>query len=187
MTGGKALVPVKTIGRPRGTVVYGPDCEDEIIERMEDGHTVTSIARTDVYGAARQPGTFPTQARIYDWADPTSGSAFRPAFALRFARARLAQHQTWVEETVDIANNQEIGYEEVAEHSAKNGVSIRRARKDMLHHRVLKIETRLKAVQKMDPKRWQDRLQQIAPSEDSQANEPDRIIIEGGLPDDPAG
>ncbi len=185
--GGKALVPVnRPMGRPRGTVVYGADCEDEIIERMEDGHTVTSIARTDIYGVARLPHTFPTQARIYDWADPSAGSAFRPDFALRFARARLSQHRTWVEEIVDIANTQEIGYEEVAEHSAKNGISIRRARKDMIHHRVLKIETRLKAVQKLDPGRWADRLQQLSPGTGEGETEPDRVIIEGGLPDDEA-
>ena len=38
-----------------------------------------------------------------------------------FARAKLEQQRYWLEETVDIANEPEIGFEEIREHSQKNG------------------------------------------------------------------
>jgi hypothetical protein len=101
-------------------------------------------------------------------------------FAARFARAKLDQQRVWLEETVDIANTPEPGLEEVQEHSSKNGVSIKRAYKDMLGHRVLKIKTRLDVIARMNPQLWAERLQAPVPFDPE--TEP-KIQVEGGLPD----
>jgi hypothetical protein len=157
---------------------------DEICERLIDGETLVNICKNHQNGEARVRGTFPNHATVYDWADPSSGTAFRPEFAPRFARARLAQHRSWIETTIDIARTPQPGIEEVVEHSEKFGTTIRKARKDMLQHRALQIDTAYRAAARLDPARWAERLQQAAPRDDDPAKQPDRLIIMGGLPED---
>jgi len=53
----------------------------------------------------------------------------------------------------------------------------------MLHHRVLKIDTRLKVIARINPQLWMERLQQPAPDQTASSGEM-KIVIEGGLPDD---
>lgn len=184
---GKELVPVgpRQLGRPKGSgSYYSTEVVDEIIDRMIDGETLVHICKYDLAGVLRVRGTFPNHATVGDWADP-SAPIHHPDFTPLFARARLAQQRNWVESTVDIARTQEPGYEEIVEHSTKNGVTIRRARKDMLHHRALKIDTLLKAAARMNPQLWAERLQQAAlPSAPEGDGGPPRLIIEGGLPDE---
>lgn len=188
-------LPVKTTpvsrkgvgGAPKGSgSKYTAAIADEIIERMAShGHTLVGITRNHADGTPREPGSFPSYAAIYHWADPDDG-AYRPEFALRFARAKLDQQRFWMEEVVEIANTPEPGFEEIVEHSAKNGTTIRRARRDMLQHRTLKIDARLKAAERLDPARWAMRLQQAppAPPPDQSDEGAQRIIVEGGLPDE---
>jgi hypothetical protein len=180
---GKELVPTRPVGRPKGSGgLYSKDVADEILERMIDGETLVHICKYELSGRMRERGEFPNHATVYDWGDPGDGSHI-PEFSTRFARAKLAQQRNWVESTVDIARNTQLGIEEIVEHSTKNGVSLRRARKDMLGHRALQIDTLHKAVARMNPAHWAERLQQVAPSENDQSREPPKLIIEGGLPD----
>ena len=118
-----------------------------------------------------------------DWADPND-VRYRREFGLRFAAARLRQQQFWMEEAIDIANSPEVGYEEVLEDSARLGVSLKRIRKDMISHRTLKIETRMKIAARLNPKMWVERLQAAERAEHDPNNTP-KLVIEGGLPDDP--
>ena len=181
---GKELVPVKRpVGRPRGSKIYSEEIAEEIIDRLSHGETLISICRETRDGQYRYAdGSFPSHVTVYDWADPNH-TAYIPAFALRFARAKLDQQRYWLEECHDIAYTPEPGEEEVREISAKNGASIRRTRKDMLHHRVLKIDTNLKLIARMNPALWSERLQQATPSDTDPTKDPPRLIIEGGLPE----
>jgi len=187
---GKELVVQGKLSTKRNRVytsLYTEEIADEIIDRMSRGEPVTRIVEFDLNDQPREPGTFPSYMTVYDWADPSYPEQHKPAYALRFARARLAQHRHWVESTVQIAATPEPGIEEVVEHSAKFGVSIRRAKKDMLHHRALRIETQLKAAARMNPQLWSERLQQAEAAlkaEKDAVDEPNVLIIEGGLPDD---
>jgi hypothetical protein len=186
MTGsGKELVPVKKLGRPKGSgSLYTEEIAEEILERLIDGETLVRICKFDFDGNLRDRGSFPNHATVYDWADPND-PVYRPDFGIRFARARLAQQRNWIESTIDIARTPEPGIEEVVEHSERLGVSIKRSRKDMLGHRALQIETLHKAAARLNPALWAERLQQAAPpAQDPNASAP-RLIIKGGLPDDP--
>ena len=186
MTGsGKELVPVSKIGRPKGSgSLYTEEIAEEILERLIDGETLVRICKFDLDGNPREKGSFPNHATVYDWADPKEG-AYRPDFGPNFARARLAQQRNWIESTVDVARNVEPGIEEVIEHSARLGVSIKRSRKDMLGHRALQIETLHKAAARLNPALWAERLQQAAPPAQDPTDAAPRLIIKGGLPDDP--
>lgn len=190
MTGsGKELVPVgpRPVGAPKGSgSKYTEEIADEIIERLMLGETLIEIVNTTRDGQYRvKPGPWPSYGLVYDWCEPTCGS-FQPSFAERFARARLIQQRYWLEECQVIANTPELGVEEVAEHSSKNGVTIKRTRKDMLGHRALKIDTRLKVIQRMNPQVWSERLQQLGVAPEPGPGEPggQRAIINGGLPPD---
>lgn len=173
----RALVPVRRGHAPSKCT---PEVADEIITRMCHGETLIQICKKERNGRLRVKGEFPSYHTVQDWADPTYPYCI-PHFTARFASARLRQQYYWAEECIDIANEPEAGYEEIVEHSEKNGVTIRRARKDMLHHRALKIDTRLKILSKINPTMWAERLQQLAPADNSAQP---KLVVEGGLPDD---
>jgi hypothetical protein len=160
--------------------LYTEDIADEIIERLEGGETLTRICKFTEWGEPRERGTFPTYGTVLHWGDETHEHHV-PVFTQRFARARVDGHRHMVEDCIDIADTQDIGIEEVVEHSAKNGMSLKRARKDMLHHRNLRIHTRLQVIARMDPQRWAERLQQ--PKVADSGGDDNVIIVEGGLPD----
>lgn len=186
MSEGTSIVPVKRgRGRPKGVgSKYTPEIAKEIVDRICEGETLLAVCRQHRDGTPREPGSFPTSRIVHDWADPTQPHSHID-FVAEFARARLEQQRTWLEETIDIANTPEPGFEEIQEHSSKSGVTIRRARKDMLHHRMLKIDTRLKAIARLNPQLWSERLQQAAGANGSQGDDGStRIVIEGGLPDE---
>lgn len=182
MTGsGKELVPVKRVGAPKGSgSKYTEEIADEIIERLSHGQTLISICRTRSDGEPRAKGEYPDHTTIYDWADPKD-RRYRPEFGPRFARAKLDQQRYWIEECHDIADTPLIGVEESHETSF-TGVKVRRLRKDMLHHRMLQIDTRLKVLARMNPQLWAERLQQAAPPENGDGQH--KLTIEGGLPED---
>ena len=189
MTGsGKELVSVNSPpakhagGRPLGSGFYSEEVADEVCDRLVDGETLVHVCKYERSGALRERGTFPNHATVGDWADPAAAN-HHPEFTPRFARARLAQQQNWIESTVDISREPELGIEEVIEHSSKNGVTIRRARKDMIQHRALKIDTLRQAAARMNPQLWAERLQQAAPPALNQGGEPPRLIVQGGLPE----
>lgn len=166
--------------------LYTPENVREILERLEDGETLTRICKFDRQGVARVYGGFPRYATVYHWAAPTNAQ-FQPDFAQPFAEAKLMQGRAWIESTVDIADTQEMGEETTEEDiiadGLKMGVKIRVVKKDATAHRALRIETRLKAAAKLNPQLWADRLQQAIPADADPAREAPRLIIEGGLPD----
>lgn len=175
---GRLLV---ALGRPRGTSkLYSEEVAAEIIDRMSSGATLTSICSTTREGVLRVVGEFPSYSMVKAW---TRGeNCPSPDFVARFARARLDQLEYWNEEIVDIARTPEMGEEEIASISEKDGRSIRRVRKDMLHHRALKIDTLLKAQARLRPDLYLERLQ--APVADTNTQTDTKVVIEGGLPDD---
>ena len=82
-----------------------------------------------------------------------------PIFAQRFARAREDGFDRIAEETLLIADTPVVGDITTVETDGEGDV-VRRTVKtdDMINHRKLQVETRLKLLAKWDPKRYGERV-----------------------------
>jgi hypothetical protein len=124
----------KKIGRPSK---YTPELAKEICERLSDGEPLRQICRDD---------HMPAWQKIYEWMvrdEELSGA---------IARAREQGYDAIAEDLLNIADTPLMGETET---SSANGLTI--TRQDMLGHRKLQIETRLKLLAKWNPKKYGDR------------------------------
>lgn len=129
----------KRIGRPPGDTLY-PNKEqlkDEIVAWISQGKTLREFCRQD---------HTPSFKTIYDWL------AEDAAFDSRFMRARDIGHDAIAEECLRIADNTLLGERRK---ESENGLEI--THEDMLGHRKLQIETRLKLLAKWNPKKYGDK------------------------------
>jgi hypothetical protein len=94
----------------------------------------------------------------------------------------IGQHYM-LDTTVVISRETKEGIEETLDIHPKFGVTMKRVKKDMLGHRQFQVETIHKYLSKINAPKWEARLQQAALKGDGEEG-PDRLIIEGGLPDD---
>lgn len=126
----------KKMGRPSK---YTPELAAEICERLSNGEPLRQICRDE---------HMPAWQKIYEWMakdNELSGA---------IARARVLGYEAIAEETLLIADTPKWGTKETV---GKDGATV--TKEDMLGHRKLQIETRLKLLAKWDPKRYGDRLQ----------------------------
>ncbi len=110
----------------------------EIHAWIESGKTLRAYCRQDGK---------PSYSLAYDWLEADAEQA------TRFGRARKLGEKVISEECLEIADNTQIG--EVVTQKADGSVEIKTA--DMIEHRKLRIETRLKLLAKWNPKDWGDR------------------------------
>ena len=133
----KKPTPVK---RPRGRPsLYTLALAAEVCERLSNGETLEDICRS-----AHMPAT----RTVYLWTETYE------SFAADFARARTRGFDAIAADALRISNTPVEGVEYVTK--ADGGVEERRG--DMLGHRKLQIETRLKLLAKWDPKRYGEKL-----------------------------
>jgi hypothetical protein len=130
----------------------------EIEKRIIDGLSVG----TPLAVLCRESG-MPHRSSVYDWMDEDED------LARRIARARDLGFDAIAAECLEIADTQEMG-EIVTEKPLMvdgkplDGVSVREVKQeDMLGHRRLRIETRLKLLAKWDPKRYGDLIKHSGP------------------------
>lgn len=122
---------------------YTQKASEEICERLSNGEPLRQICRDD-----HMPGW----VAVYRWINT------RPEFAERIARARELGFDAIASECLDIADTPLVGEEmevfgsEDGDPSNEKVVKIKRS--DMLGHRKLQIETRLKLLAKWCPKRF---------------------------------
>lgn len=116
------------------------DIADKICARIACGETLRAICRDD---------GFPSHTTVYTWLDE------QPEFALRFGRARAQGEDVIAQECLSIADTPVEGVET----TVKPDGSVEEKRGDMLGHRKLQIETRLKLLAKWNPKKWGDKTQ----------------------------
>lgn len=125
-------------GRPPGAgSKYSIALADRIIERLSEGTALRQICRDEKIN----------WRTIYLWIDT------KPDFAAKMRQARELGMAAIAEECLEIANTPLEGVET---EQSENGLKIKRS--DMLGHRKLQIETRLKLLACWDPKRYGNKI-----------------------------
>lgn len=111
----------------------------EIHAWIESGKTLRAYCRQDEK---------PSYSTAYDWLEADA------AQATRFGRAREIGEKVISEECLEIADNTQIG--EIVTQKADGSCEIKTA--DMIEHRKLRIDTRLKLLAKWNPKKWGEKI-----------------------------
>lgn len=135
----KKTAPKKRIPKPHGRPsLYSEKIANEICERLSHGEPLAHIC-CDSH--------MPKVRTVSGWKES------HPTFLADFARARDEGFDAIAAECLEIANTQVKG--EIRKNTPK-GIEV--TTEDMLGHRKLQIETRLKLLAKWDPKRYGDKL-----------------------------
>jgi hypothetical protein len=130
----KVNTKLKT-GRPS---TYDPKIARIICEQISEGIPLRQICRENE--------GFPAWRTVYDWV------ARDPDLSARLARAREMGYDAIAEEALEISDTPVMGQKQVMGDN-KTYVTI----EDMLGHRKLQIETRLKLLACWDPKKYGNR------------------------------
>ena len=147
--------PKKKIGRPSK---YTPEIAQKMCEMLSDGIPLREICRQD---------GFPEWRTVYDW-------MYRDeALSAAIARAREAGYDAMAEECILIADNPQWGQVQTM---TDKGTST--TVEDMLGHRKLRIETRLKLLAKWNPKKYGDKVHLAGDAENPLKVEADVTIFD---------
>lgn len=125
----------KPVGRPSS---YTEAVAATICELLSEGVTLREICR--------QPG-MPTWQTVYRW------KAERDEFSNRIAHARDLGFDAIAEEALHIADHTEVGIRVKVTADGTETVT-----EDMLGHRKLQVETRLKLLSKWAPKKYGEKV-----------------------------
>lgn len=131
--------PKKPHGRP---TAYTLEKADQICDWYSNGKTLTACCRE--LGIGRRT--------LYDW------MVAHEDFSARLARARELFADSLADECLAIADNPEEG-QIIEEGTNENGAFSKIKRVDMIDHRKLKVDTRLKLLAKWAPARYGDKKQ----------------------------
>lgn len=123
-----------------GQSTYTVEMADEICAWIAEGKTLREFCRQDGR---------PSFSAVYDW------MALHEDFRERIARARESGEDQIAQECLQIANTPQLG--EIITQKADGGSEIRM--EDMLGHRKLQIDTRLKLLAKWNPKKYGDKVE----------------------------
>lgn len=121
-----------------------PEIDAEIVERLATGEPMTVICRDE---------HMPSDRAVRYWQEQDA------EFASAIARARLSGFDVLASQCLEIADTQEMGETVTVDEAGNETVK----REDMLGHRKLRIETRLKLLAKWDPKRYGDMIKHAGP------------------------
>lgn len=132
--------PKKKMGAPKGSgSKYTEELADQICDLVSNGVNLRKVCRME---------GMPSWRTVYDWV------VARPDFAARLARAREMGYDALAEEALEISNTPVMGQKQVmGDKSTYTTVE------DMLGHRKLQIETRLKLLACWDPKKYGNKVQ----------------------------
>lgn len=123
----------RSVGRPS---LYKPEIVAEICERLSAGEPLATMCREHDH--------LPAWQTVYNWMDAD------PEIFRAIARARVAGQAVIAADCLKIADTTEEGIETIT----KPDGSVEERRGDMLGHRKLRIETRLKLLAKWNPKEY---------------------------------
>lgn len=119
-----------------------PELAGRIIELLADGKSLRQICAAE---------DMPNRSTVYGWI-----AANKQGFGAHYAMAKDIGLDQLAEECLEIADTPLIGEETITK--ADGSVEVRKG--DMLGHRRLQIETRMKLLAKLAPKKYGD-LQRI--------------------------
>jgi len=119
--------------------MFTQEIADAICERIGEGEPLRVICRD---------AGMPAWRTVYHWIEENS------EFAAHIAGARTRGFNAIAEDCLHIADTPLEGIETVTKPSG----DVEERRGDMLGHRKLQIETRLKLLAKWDPKRYGDKM-----------------------------
>ena len=137
-----ASAPAKktqTVKRPRNVSTYSPEIARVICEQLSEGIPLRQICRENA--------GFPAWRTVYDWMGRD------PELAASIARARDIGYDAIAEECLQIADTVAFGQKQVMTDEG-TATTI----EDMLGHRKLQIETRLKLLAKFHPSKYGDKI-----------------------------
>jgi hypothetical protein len=117
---------------------------DEVVNRILDG-----LSEGTPLTIVCKPEDMPATRTVYDWMSEDAD------LSARIARARDAGWDKIAVDAMTIADTPQEGIEHT---DTPDGPRIKRG--DMLGHRRLQVETRLKLLAKWDPKRYGDKITQ---------------------------
>lgn len=144
------------------------EAQARIVELMCEGRTLSSICRDE-------PG-MPARQRVYEWIEAD------PEFAKAMDRARDLGADAIAEEALRIADTTEEGVElEIGSEG-----TTKEKRGDMLGHRKLRVETRLKLLAKWHPQRYGDKVTAEHVGKDGgpvQFERIERVIVDAKKPE----
>lgn len=139
-TAGTGKVSERTSGITGRPSTFTAAIFDEIVARVSEGEPLAQICREE-----KMPGLM----TVYDWMQKDC------ALSVRFASARVAGYDIIAADALRIADTPIEGTESEEDGGGK---ITKRRRRDMIEHRRLQVDTRLKLLAKWDPKRYGDRL-----------------------------
>ena len=135
-----STVPKKT-GRPSK---YTPELVTEICQRISTGEPLRQICRDE---------HMPHWTQVYEWL------ARDDSLSLQVARAREAGYDALAEEALEIADTPRLGAKKVFSSGSGEGEdSMTVTEEDMLGHRKLQIETRLKLLACWNPSKYGNKV-----------------------------
>ena len=135
----------KKMGAPKGSgSKYTEELSEQICALVSNGVNLRSVCRME---------GMPAWRTVYDWV------VDRPDFAARLARARDLGYDALAEEALEIANTPHLGQKKVYSSGAgEDEDSMTVTEDDMLGHRKLQIETRLKLLACWNPKKYGNKV-----------------------------
>ena len=139
----------KKTGRPSK---YTPEIAQQMCEMLSEGVPLREICRME---------GFPAWRTVYDWMyrDDALGEK-GVGLSAAIARARDIGYDALAEECLIIADNVKIGKRTTFSSGAEEKEDFMTVvEEDMLGHRKLQIETRLKLLAKWNPKKYGDKVQ----------------------------
>lgn len=142
----KASKAPKKMGAPKGSgSKYTEEIAEQICDLVSNGVNLRKVCRME---------GMPSWRTVYNWV------VEKPDFASRLARARELGYDSLAEEALEISNTPEIGTKKVYSSGAEEkDDSVTVTEEDMLGHRKLQIDTRLKLLAVWDPKRYGNKVQ----------------------------
>ena len=162
----KQTAPKKT-GRPSK---YTPEIAQEIVERLSNAEPLRQICRDE---------GMPDWRTIYDWMyrdDKEVALGRGVGLSAAIARAREIGYDKMAEECLELADTPKFGTKHV---ESEDGITV--TREDMLGHRKLQIETRLKLLAKWNPKKYGERLTHAGDADNPVAVQADVSIFDAML------
>jgi len=145
-TPAKAPEAPKKMGAPKGSgSKYTEEIAEQICELVSNGVNLREVCRMEV---------MPSWRTVYNWV------VEKPDFASRLARARELGYDSLAAEALKISDTPHLGQKKVFSSGAgEDDDSMTVTEEDMLGHRKLQIETRLKLLAVWDPKRYGNKVQ----------------------------